>query len=341
MHDNLEELVTMADGSISMKSLAKEKLIELFITMIRGRAFDQKVMELFTQGSIPGFIHLGIGQEAIAAGVCSHLGKSDNIFTTHRGHIQAVAKGIDMKRAMAELFGKKSGFCKGKGGSMHLVDKTVGLMGTTAIVGAGIPIATGAAFSSQLRGTDQVTVCFFGDGAVNQGTFHESLNMASLWKLPIVYCCENNGWAQFTPQKLTTRVMDVASRAAAYDMPGVMVDGDDVLAVYEAAREAIDRARKGDGPTLLECKTHRWYGHYVGDPQKYRPADEIEECRKFDPVAKLEAKLIGEKVLTPDEVREIKQRVQAEIDEAVNFAEESPLPKVDEILEDVYCEGGE
>ena len=340
MLDNLEELITMTEGSVSMKSLTKEKLIELFTTMLRGRAFDEKVVELFTQGSIPGFTHVGIGQEAIAAGVCSHLRQSDPIFTTHRGHIQAIAKGIDLKHAMAEILGKRNGFCKGRGGSMHLADKDIGLMGSTAIVGSGIPIATGAALSFQVQETGQVAVSFFGDGAVNHGTFHESLNMASLWKLPIVYCCENNGWAQFTPQKLTTRVMDVASRAAAYDMPGVMVDGDDVLAVYEAAREAIDRARKGDSPTLLECKTHRWYGHYVGDPQKYRPADEIEECRKFDPVAKLEAKLIREKVLTPDEVRQIKQRVQTEIDEAVKFAEESPLPKVDEILEDVYCEGG-
>jgi len=218
----------MTDGKTAMKSITREKKIELFNLMLKSRAFDQKIVELFTQGSIPGFTHVGIGQEAIAAGVCSHLHQNDPIFTTHRGHIQAVAKGIDVKRAMAEIFGKKNGFCKGKGGSMHLADKTVGVMGSTAIVGAGIPIATGAALSAKLQETGQVAVCFFGDGAVNHGTFHESLNMASIWQLPIVYCCENNGWSQFSPQTITTRVLDVASRAAAYAMPGITIDGDDV-----------------------------------------------------------------------------------------------------------------
>lgn len=331
----------MTNGKISMKSLPKENLVELLTTMMRSRAFDQKIIDLFTQGFIPGFTHVGIGQEAIAAGVCSHLRQSDPIFTTHRGHIQAVAKGMDVKRAMAEIFGKKSGFCKGKGGSMHLADESIGLMGSTAIVGAGIPIATGAALSFQLQETGQIAVCFFGDGAVNHGTFHESLNMASLWKLPIVYCCENNSWSQFSPQTLTTKVLDIANRASAYAIPGVTVNGDDVLAVYEAAEAAIDRARKGDGPTLLECKTHRWYGHFVGDAQKYRTEEDLEECRKSDPIAKFEAELIEEKVLTPDEVEEARQKAQAEIDEAVKFAEESPLPEADELLVDVYYEGGE
>lgn len=330
----------MTDRKASPKSLPKEKLIELYTTMMRSRAFDQKVVELFTQGFIPGFTHVGIGQEAIAAGVCAHLRQSDNIFTTHRGHIQAVAKGIDVKRAMAEIFGKKSGFCKGKGGSMHLADKSIGLMGSTAIVGAGIPIATGAALSFKLQKTGQIAVSFFGDGAVNHGTFHESLNMASLWQLPIVYCCENNSWSQFSPQTLTTKVRDVASRAAAYAMPGVTVDGDDVLAVYEAAEKAIARARKGEGPTLLECKTHRWYGHFVGDPQKYRTEEDLEACRKCDPIALFEARLIEEKVLTPGEVEKTRQKAQAEIEEAIKFAEESPLPEVDELLANVYYEGG-
>lgn len=332
--------MTMTNGKTLMKSLPKENLVELLTTMMRSRAFDQKIIDLFTQGSIPGFTHVGIGQEAIAAGVCSHLRQSDNISTTHRGHIQAVAKGIDVKRAMAEIFGKKSGFCKGKGGSMHLADKTIGLMGSTAIVGAGIPIATGAALSFQLQETGQIAVCFFGDGAVNHGTFHESLNMASLWKLPIVYCCENNSWSQFSPQTLTTKVLDVANRASAYAIPGVTVDGDNVLAVYEAAEAAIGRARKGDGPTLLECKTHRWYGHFVGDAQKYRTEEDLEECRQSDPIAKFAARLIEEKVLTPDEVEEARQKTQAEIDEAVKFAEESPLPEADELLAGVYYEGG-
>jgi len=309
--------------------------------MVRARTFEQQALELFTQGHIPGFLHVGIGQEAIAAGVCANLLQQDKICVTHRGHSQVIAKGIDLKRAMAELFGREDGFCRGKAGSMHLADESMGIIGATAIVGAGMPIATGVAFSSQYQGLDQVTVCFFGDGAANQGTFHESLNIASLWKLPIVYCCENNNWSQFTPQRLTTRVTDIATRAAAYGMPGITVDGDDVLAVFETSRETIERARKGDGPTLLECKTHRWYGHYVGDPQKYRPAEEVEECRKFDPITKFEAKLVAEKILTPGEAEEIRKKVQADIEAAVKFAEASPLPRAEEALEDVYYAGGE
>ena len=208
-----------------METLEKGKAIELLTSMVKGRVFDQKAMELSTQGYIPGFIHVGIGQEAIAAGVCCSLRPDDNICITHRGHSQTVAKGADLKYAMAELFGKKIGFCKGKSGSMHLADKSVGIIGATGIVGAGIPIATGVAFSSQYRGADQVTVCFFGDASVNQGTFHESLNMASLWKLPIVYCCENNSWGQFTHQKRTTKVIDVATNIPGRSIPFLSVPG--------------------------------------------------------------------------------------------------------------------
>jgi pyruvate dehydrogenase E1 component alpha subunit len=317
--------------------LGNEKLVQILTAMLKARKFDQKTMELFTGGSIPGFIHVGIGQEAIAAGVCLNLRPTDAIFTTHRGHAQSVAKGLDLKRAMAELFGKEVGFCRGKAGSMYLADKNIGVLGASGIVGAGIPVATGVAFSYQAQGTDRVTVCFFGDGASNQGTFHESLNMASIWKLPIVYCCENNSWAQFTPQKRITKVTDIANRAAAYDMPGVTVDGDDVLAVYETAGEVIGHARRGDGPTLLECKTHRWFGHYVGDPQGYRDAKEIERCREFDPIERLQNKLIQEKVLTSEEIEE---KVSAEVDEAVKFAEESPFPEPAEALDDIYYEAG-
>ena len=322
-----------------METLGKEKLTQLLVTMQRIRAFEQKAMELFTQGYIPGFIHVSIGQEAVPAGVCHNLRQDDYIASTHRGHGHIIAKGIDMKRAMAELFGKATGFCRGKAGSMHVADQSVGVVGASGIVGGGIPIATGVALSCQYRGTDQVVVSFFGDGTVNQGTFHESLNMASVWKLPIVYCCENNSWAQFTPRALTHAVSDVVTRAGAYGMPGIMMDGDDVLAVSEVAQGAIERARKGDGPTLLECKTHRWYGHYVGDPQKYRPTEEIEESRKFDPITRFETRLIKEKVLTPDEVEGIKKKVQAEVEEVVKFAEASPLPRPEEALEDVYWEG--
>ena len=319
--------------------LSKETMIKLFTTMVRARAFDEKAMELFTQGSIPGFIHVGIGQEAIAAGVCLNLNPEDSIFITHRGHAQSVAKGIDLNRAMAELFGKEAGLCRGKAGSIHLADKNVGILGASGIVGAGIPVATGAALSYKIQGSKQVVACFFGEGSVNQGTFHESLNMASLWDLPIVYCCENNGWAQFTPQTLTTRVLRVATRAAAYDIPGITIDGDDVVAVYEAAANAIERARRGDGSTLLEFLTHRWYGHYVGDPQKYRQSEDIEESRKFDPIAKFESDLIQKKVLTPDRAKDIKDKAYAEVDEAIKFAEQAPLPEPQEALQDIYHEG--
>lgn len=322
-----------------MTGQSKKILVQLLTIMLKARVFDENAMELFSKGSIPGFIHVGIGQEAVAAGVCINLLPRDVIFTTHRGHAHCVAKGIDLKRAMAELFGRKTGCCGGKAGSMHLTDKDVGILGASGIVGAGIPVATGAALSYQIQKTDQVVVCFFGDGATNQGTFHESLNMASLWGLPIVYCCENNGWAQFTPKGATTKIADLAKRAIAYDMVGVTVDGDDVTAVYKVAKEAIERARNGDGPTLLECKTHRWFGHYVGDPQNYRDKEEIAQCREFDPILRFEARLIKDKVLTPAEIDEIRQRVSAEIDEAVKFAEDSPWPKPEDSLTDLYYEG--
>ncbi len=322
-----------------MTGQSKKILVQLLTIMLKARVFDENAMELFSKGSIPGFIHVGIGQEAVAAGVCINLLPRDVIFTTHRGHAHCVAKGIDLKRAMAELFGRKTGCCGGKAGSMHLTDKDVGILGASGIVGAGIPVATGAALSYQIQKTDQVVVCFFGDGATNQGTFHESLNMASLWGLPIVYCCENNGWAQFTPKGATTKIADLAKRAIAYDMVGVTVDGDDVTAVYKVAKEAIERARNGDGPTLLECKTHRWFGHYVGDPQNYRDKEEIAQCREFDPILRFEARLIKDKVLTPAEIDEIRQRVSVEIDEAVKFAEDSPWPKPEDSLTDLYYEG--
>jgi acetoin:2,6-dichlorophenolindophenol oxidoreductase subunit alpha len=323
-----------------MTSASKKTLIELFTVIVRGRLFEQGAIESVMRGSIPGFIHVAIGQEAVAAGVCCALRQNDFAISNHRGHVHALAKGVEMKPLMAEIFGKRNGICKGKAGTMHLTDVRVGLLGSSAIVGGGLPIATGIALSSQLQGIEQVTVCFFGDGAADQGVFHESLNMASLWKLPIIYCCENNGWAQFTPQGMATKVTDLAKRAAAYDMPGVIVDGSDVLAVYEAAKTAADRARKGEGPTLLECKTHRWYGHFIGDAQKYRPADDIEEARKHDPLAKLEAKIIKEKILTQNEVEEIKKGAQAEVAQAIKYAEEGPLPSVNEMYNDVYFEGG-
>jgi len=327
-----------ADQNIT--SISSEEIKDLFTLMVRARALEKGAMDALMQGLIPGFIHVAIGQEAAAAGICYPLRRDDYVYTHHRGHMHALAKGAEMKRIMAELFGKIDGLCKGKAGSIHVTDTEVGLLGGSGIVGGGIPIATGIALACKLRGANQVVACFFGDGAVDSGDFHEALNMASLWCLPIVYCCENNAWAQYTPQEMATKVLDVAKKAAAYDMPGVTLSGGDVLAVYKSAKEAIDRARKGEGPTLIECKTQRWYGHYVGDPQKYRSPEDVEKGQQTDPVANLESELIGKNILSQDKIEKIKGMAEVEANEAIKFATESPLPELNEIYTDVYFEGG-
>ncbi len=323
-----------------MSTLSPEKLIALFTTLVKVRLLEERLIELSTQGLIPGWLHSGLGQEAVGVGVVSNLDKDDFVSNTHRGRSQAIPKGVDLKGFMAETLGKATGTCKGKSGEMHFGDKKAGVLGASAIMGAGIPIAAGVAFSCKLRGTSQVTVCFFGDGTADEGEFHETLNIASLWKLPIVFVCENNGWAQFCPQKDTASVPDIYLKAAAYNMPGKMVDGNDILAVYQAAGEAISRAREGGGPTLLECKTNRWLGHYVGDPQKYRSAEDIEKVRQLDPLARFQNRLLEEKVLTPDQIEQIRVKLKAEIEEAVEFAQNSPPPKPEAVFEDVYCEEG-
>ncbi|MCP4694996.1 MAG: thiamine pyrophosphate-dependent dehydrogenase E1 component subunit alpha, partial [Desulfobacterales bacterium] len=258
-----------------MKKPGKKSMLELYTCMVRIRMVEEKLMALFSNGEIPGFIHVCIGQEAAPAAVCRHLKDADYMANTHRGHGHALAKGMELKPFMAELLGRRDGPCRGRSGSMHLADKRLGILGANGIVGGGIPIANGAAFAAKYKGTDQVTVCFFGEGATGEGAFHESLNIAAIMKLPIVYVCENNGWAEFTPQNVHMPVSDVAERAAAYHMPGVTVSNE-CLEIYEAAGAAVDRARKGEGPTLLEVKSRRWHGHYVGDAQKYRPPGDIE-----------------------------------------------------------------
>jgi pyruvate dehydrogenase E1 component alpha subunit len=314
-----------------------EELVGLLTSMIRIRRVEERLSELFTQGKIPGFIHVSLGQEAVPAGVCACLERADAVLTTHRGHGHAVAKGIDLTRFMAEIFGRRTGFCKGRSGSMHVADRTVGVMGANGIVGGGLPIALGTALASQYRGDRGVTVCFFGDGASNEGTFHESLNVAALWNLPVVFCCENNDWAQFTPQSRTMKVDGVARRADAYGMPGVSVDGGDVLAVRRAAAAAVERARRGDGPTLLECRVRRWSGHYVGDAQKYRPADDVKAARALDPIQRLASALLESGVLGAEGVQAIEARIKAEIDAAVAFAAESPPGDPADVLTDVYA----
>jgi len=321
-----------------MNDLKKDQLIEMFTAMMKIRRAEERLMEIFATGVIPGFIHVSIGQEAVAVGVCSALRRDDCIANTHRGHGQAIAKGIDLKGFMAEIYGKRNGVCKGRSGSMHIADKASGILGSNGIVGGGIPLAMGNAFASHYVNDGRVTVCFFGDGASNEGTFHESLNLASLWNLPIIFCCENNEWAQFTPIEKYIKIGNISNRAAAYGMPGISVDGDDVLAVHDAAKRAVNRARKGKGPTLIECKTHRWFGHFAGDKQKYRPPEETETVRKYDPILRFQKRLVEGNILGQRDIDEIEQRIRREIDEAVTFAEESPSPGPDELFDDVSRE---
>jgi pyruvate dehydrogenase E1 component alpha subunit len=318
-------------------NLAREKLVGMFGRMVEIRFFEDKVFELYAQNLVPGTIHLYLGEEAVAVGVCSALNKTDYIISTHRGHGHCIAKGADLNRTMAEILGKKTGYCKGKGGSMHIADFNIGMLGATAVVGAGLPIAAGAALSAKLRKTNQVTACFFGDGASNQGTFHEAINMAATWHLPVIFVCENNLYAMGTRQSIVMAIENIADRAAAYGIPGVVVDGNDVLAVYEATRKAVERARKGEGPTLIECKTYRLKGHSRVDPAKYRPKQEVEEWLTKDPIKRLKQRLLETKTLTETEISQIEKEAQTKIEEAVKFAMESPFPTPEEALEDVYA----
>ena len=311
-------------------------MIEMYRRMLEIRHFEEKVYDLYGQNLVPGTIHLYAGQEAVAVGVCANLRREDYITSTHRGHGHCIAKGAHLNKVMAEILGKKTGYCEGKGGSMHIADFSVGTLGATAVVGAGIPIAAGAGLSIKLRKTDQVVVCFFGEGASNQGTFHEGINMAAIWNLPVVFVCENNLYAMGTRQSRVMAIENVADRAAGYGIPGVVVDGNDVMAVYEATHEAVKRARGGGGPTLIECKTYRHKGHSRFDPATYRPKEEVEEWLKRDPIKRFRARLLETKTLTAEEADEIEQEVVAAVEDAVKFALESPYPAPEQALEQVY-----
>ena len=320
--------------------LGKDRLLDMYRTMQTIRQFESRVKEIFQEGKIPGFVHVSIGEEASATGVAAALTDTDYITSTHRGHGHLIAKGGDVKPMMAELFGKKTGYCKGKGGSMHIANFELGILGANGIVGAGLPIATGAGLAAKVRGSGEVAACFFGDGASNEGTFHESLNIASAWKLPVVYVCENNLYGEFTAGRDVTSVKDIADRARGHDMPGVVVNGNDVVEVYEATREAVDRARKGEGPTLLECKTYRWEGHVVGEEaflgkRSYRPADEIEAWKKRCPLMNLEQRFVPGS-FSAEELEAVRTEVGRRIDEAVQFAMDSPLPAPEEALDDMF-----
>jgi len=317
--------------------LNEEMMVEMYRQMLRVRRFEEKVSELFAAGKIPGFVHLYVGEEAVAVGACSALRRDDYMTSTHRGHGHCIAKGGELKYMMAELFGKRTGYCKGKGGSMHIADIDLGILGANGIVGAGIPIAVGAALSAKLRGTDQIALSFFGDGASNRATFHEGINLASIWGLPVIFLCENNLYAQTTPMRTGTSVENIADRAVAYSIPGVIVDGNDVLTVYKMVAEAARRARRGDGPTLVECRTYRWRGHSEGDPQKYRRPDEVEDWMGRCPIRSFEVHLKRIGLLADRDIAEIDEAVRREVQEAVEFAERSPYPRSDEALEDVYA----
>ncbi|HPI97482.1 MAG TPA: thiamine pyrophosphate-dependent dehydrogenase E1 component subunit alpha [Synergistales bacterium] len=321
----------------SIRNYDKDLLKSFYETMMKIRYFEQNIQEKFLAGEIPGFVHVYIGEEATGTGIMSNLRKDDYIQTTHRGHGHTIAKGAELKRMMAEIYGKKPGFCKGKGGSMHIADFSVGMLGANGVVGGGYTLATGAALASKMLGKDQVTVVFFGDGASNRGTFHEAANMAAAWDLPILFVCENNQWASTTPYRTTTSVEDIADRAQGYGMEGIIVDGNDVFAVYETARKLIGDIRKGSGPALLECKTYRIGGHFVGDPEMYRTKEEVQKVfKENDPITRFEERVLEEKVMTREELDQIKEEVLKEVDEAVEFARQAPEPDPSELYQDLY-----
>ncbi len=300
------------------------------------RAFEQRVSSLYRAAEIPGFIHTSLGQEAVAVGVCAALRDDDWIATTHRGHGHCLAKGADLDAAMAELFGKATGLCKGKGGSMHIADPRKGILGANAIVGASLPLATGAALSSRMLGRDGVSVAFFGEGAVNQGTFHESVNLASVWDLPVLFVCENNGYAEFTDSRTMSRRESVAALGPSYGVRAAVVDGNDVGAVLSATQEAVDSCRAGEGPWLIEAGTYRWQGHYEGDPQRYKPAEEAEAWRARDPLLIARAQIAAESLASDDELDAVVRDAEARVARAEEFARSSPFPELAEILSDVY-----
>ena len=318
--------------------IEKERLLKIFQTMNNIRKFEEHALHLFEENKLRGSVHLCIGQEAIPATVCSLLRDEDYIASTHRGHGHCIAKGARLDLSMAELMGKATGYCKGRSGSMHIADLTKGNLGANAIVGGGIPIAAGAALAAKLRGTDQVAVTFFGDGASNEGTCHEAMNLASVWKLPVIFVCENNGYGLTCPVKESTSVADISVRGVAYDMPGYTIDGNDVLAIDTAMQAALARAKAGEGPTLLECKTYRWFGHWTGDPQVYRTREEIEAWKLKDPIRRLREYMIENKIASEEELQQIEEESTAAAGDAVRFALASPEPDPAFVMQDVFFE---
>ena len=307
--------------------------------MLQIRFFEEKIVDQYARGNIPGLAHLYIGEEAVAVGACTNLNDDDMITSTHRGHGHCIAKGADLNRMMAELFGKKDGYCKGKGGSMHIADMNIGMLGAMGIVGSGGPIAVGAALAAKKRKTGQAVICFFGDAATNTGAFHESANFASLYQLPVVFVCENNLYGISVSMKRHTRVKHIADRAAGYAIPAVKVDGNDVVKVYEAVGKAVESARKGKGPTLVECKTYRFRGHFEGDPnlgERYRTRKEMEQWKTKCPIKRHKSRILKEKLATKKEMAQLEKEVHRQIEDAMSYAERSPFPAGEETLEDVF-----
>ncbi len=322
-------------------TLKIEQLKNLYRIMVRIRCFEEKAAECFTKGMLAGNIHLAIGEEATAAGACFALKETDYMSSTHRGHAHCIAKGAATDRMMAELFGKETGYCKGKGGSMHIAEmENLRSLGANGIVGAGIPIATGSALASKIKGDNHVTLCFFGDSASNQGTFHEAINMAATWKLPVVYLIENNSYGVSVDIHTVTNTETLSVRAKAYEIPGKTVDGNDALAVYEAVLEAVDYARAGNGPSIVECLTYRHQGHYCGDPANYRPKEYMLEAKEKDAILRMRV-VLAEAGVTAEEIAEIDKDVNEEIQRAYEYAASSNYPNPSEVLLDVYASDNE
>lgn len=317
--------------------LSQEKAQWMYQKMLEIRQFEDQVHEQFAKGILPGFVHLYAGEEAVAVGVCAHLNEKDSITSTHRGHGHCIAKECDLNGMMAEIYGKATGLCKGKGGSMHIADLDKGMLGANGIVGGGFPLACGAALTAKYKKTDNVSVCFFGDGANNHGTFHEGINLAAIWKLPVIFIAENNGYGEATPFTYASSCKTIADRAIGYDIPGVRVDGKDVLAVYQAAEEAIERARRGEGPSLIECVTYRNYGHFEGDAQKYKKEqDKKVHQKEKDAILQFKNYILQENLLGDKELEAVEKSVEEAIKQAVKFSEESPYPNASDLLTDVY-----
>ena len=317
--------------------LNRETLLRLYTTMSTIRNFEERGIPETGQRAMSASVHSSAGQEAVPTGICAHLTDDDYIGSTHRGHGHCIAKGVDPKTMMAELFGRSTGNNKGKGGSMHIADMSKGMLGTNGVVAASVPLAVGAGLTSKLKNLGRVAVAFFGDGGANQGVLHESMNLASVWKLPVIFCCENNGYAESTPVEYALSTANVSDRAAGYNMPGINVDGMDVFAVYDAAGQAVARARAGEGPSLLECRTYRFYGHTVFDnPLSYRTKEEEDHWRARDPLKLFREAVLPLGDITPEELDQIDAEAAQLMEDAIKFADESPLPDPLEIYDDVY-----